>query len=82
MKGKGSSIFSLDYHARDDLRYSAGPVNTLEDKWRLLPAFLQTKGLIKQHLDSFNYFLETDIKKILLANSKVDSDVDPYFWLK
>ena len=47
----------------------------------MLPAFLQTKGLIKQHLDSFNYFMETDIKKIILANNKVDSDVDPHFSL-
>ena len=54
----------------------------MQDKWRLVPAFLQTKGLVKQHLDSFNYFIETDIKKILMANSKVDSDVDPHFYLK
>jgi DNA-directed RNA polymerase III subunit RPC2 len=47
-----------------------------------VPAFLQTKGLVKQHIDSYNYFLETDIKHILHANSRVDSDVDPYFWMK
>ncbi|KAJ3373466.1 DNA-directed RNA polymerase III core subunit ret1 [Kappamyces sp. JEL0680] len=59
-----------------------GGQNNPQDKWRLLPAFLQTKGLVKQHLDSFNYFLETDIKNILHANSKVDSEVDPHFYLK
>ena len=70
-KGKGSSIFSLESHGRDDLRYNGkkltDPINTVEDKWRLVPAFLQTKGLVKQHLDSFNYFIETDIKKIIEA---------------
>jgi DNA-directed RNA polymerase III subunit RPC2 len=85
-KGKGSSIFSLESHGRDDLRYQAksllDPVSTIEDKWRLLPAFLQTKGLVKQHLDSFNYFIETDLKQILLANQIVKSDVDPDFFLK
>jgi DNA-directed RNA polymerase III subunit RPC2 len=33
-------------------------------------------------LDSFNYFIETDIKKILEANATIDSDVDPNFFLK
>lgn len=47
-----------------------------------MPAFLQTKGLVKQHLESFNYFIETDIKKILQANARIDSDVDPNFFLK
>jgi DNA-directed RNA polymerase III subunit RPC2 len=40
------------------------------------------KGLVKQHIDSFNYFVETDIKNIVKANNKVTSDVDPRFWLK
>lgn len=102
--GKGSDIFSLEMHGRDDLRYAASSsclssqavtsnhdtpnhadgasIKTIEDKWRLLPAFLQTKGLVRQHLDSFNYFIDTDLKQILLANSIVKSDVDPDFFLK
>jgi DNA-directed RNA polymerase III subunit RPC2 len=48
----------------------------------LLPAFLRVKGLVKQHIDSFNYFVDVDIKNILKANNKVTSDVDPRFWLK
>ncbi|KAG4304684.1 hypothetical protein PORY_001737 [Pneumocystis oryctolagi] len=58
------------------------PVNTLEDKWHLLPAFLKVKGLIKQHTDSFNYFVDVDLKKIVKANEKVISDVEPWFYLK
>lgn len=60
----------------------ADPVNGLQDKWNLLPAFLRVKGLVKQHLDSFNYFVEVDIKKILHANQLVLSEVDPQFYLK
>jgi DNA-directed RNA polymerase III subunit RPC2 len=41
-----------------------------------LPAFLKVKGLVKQHLDSYNYFVNVDIKAILAANSIVASDVD------
>jgi len=57
-------------------------INTAEDKWNLLPAFLKVKGLVKQHLDSFNYFVDTDLKKIIRANELVLSDVDPEFYLK
>jgi DNA-directed RNA polymerase III subunit RPC2 len=102
-KGLGSSVFACDKNSRDDLRYtnlppSAAPADDeaydskyREEKWRLLPAFLQTKGLVKQHIDSFNYFIETDIKNIVKANDTITSvfpsfltkqDVDPNFYLK
>jgi len=55
---------------------------TYQDKWLLLPFFLQVKGLVKQHIDSFNYFVDTDIKNIVRANNRITSDVDPRFWLK
>lgn len=58
------------------------PVNTIEDKWELLPAFLQVKGLVKQHIDSFNFFVEKDLKNIVKANDRVTSDIDPNFFLK
>ncbi|CAR22698.1 DNA-directed RNA polymerase III core subunit RET1 [Lachancea thermotolerans CBS 6340] len=57
-------------------------INTAEDKWNLLPAFLKVKGLVKQHLDSFNYFVDVDLKKIIKANQLILSDVDPEFYLK
>ena len=58
----------------------AAPVKTIEDKWKLLPAFLKVKGLVKQHIDSYNYFINVDIKKIMKANDKVTSDADPMWW--
>ncbi|KAJ3742965.1 hypothetical protein DFH05DRAFT_1498772 [Lentinula detonsa] len=58
------------------------PIKTVEDKWLLLPAFLKVKGLVKQHIDSFNYFVDVDIKNVVKANNKITSDVDPRFWLK
>lgn len=57
------------------------PINTAEDKWNLLPAFLKVKGLVKQHIDSFNYFVDVQLKEILRANQYVYSDVDDkFFW--
>ncbi|CAB4402484.1 unnamed protein product [Rhizophagus irregularis] len=58
------------------------PVKEVEDKWQLLPAFLKVKGLVKQHIDSYNYFVETELKKIVRTNEMITSDVDPSFWLK
>uniref|UniRef100_A0ABI7ZWV4 DNA-directed RNA polymerase n=1 Tax=Felis catus TaxID=9685 RepID=A0ABI7ZWV4_FELCA len=60
----------------------AAPISTVEEKWRLLPAFLKVKGLVKQHIDSFNYFINVEIKKIMKANEKVTSDADPMWYLK
>ncbi|KAF2274299.1 beta and beta-prime subunits of DNA dependent RNA-polymerase [Westerdykella ornata] len=58
------------------------PINTAEDKWNLLPAFLKVKGLVKQHIDSYNHFVDVELKKILKANKVVRSDVDPNFKLE
>lgn len=33
----------------------------LKEKWKLVPAYLKVKGLIKQHLDSFNYFTNHEV---------------------
>lgn len=40
------------------------------------------RGLVKQHLDSFNYFVKTDIKKIVRANDRIVSSVDPSIYLR
>ena len=58
------------------------PVKSLESKWHLVPAFLQVRGLVKQHIDSFNYFISTELKHIVAANSKVVSSADPTCYLK
>ena len=36
----------------------------LQNKWQLLPHFLR---LMKQHIASFDYFVETEIKKVVAA---------------
>lgn len=54
----------------------------VQDKWKLVPAFLRLRGLVKQHIDSFNHFLNVDIKEIVKANSQMLSESDPGFYLK
>ena len=51
------------------------PINTVEEKWKMLPAFLKVRGLVRQHIDSFNYLISLEIKKILMANQKVLSSL-------
>ncbi|CCF48027.1 hypothetical protein NDA11_002595 [Ustilago hordei] len=58
------------------------PIKSVEDKWELVPAFLQVKGLVKQHIESYNYFVDHDLKNIIKANEKITSDIDPKFYLK
>ncbi|KAF3430143.1 hypothetical protein E2986_02492 [Frieseomelitta varia] len=57
-------------------------IKHIQDKWKLVPAFLKGRGLVKQHIDSFNYFINVEIKKIVKANEKVLSDADPLFYIK
>ncbi len=57
-------------------------MNRLEDKWKLVPAFLRVRGLVRQHIDSFDHFIERDLKAIVAANCKIVSSVDPMFYLK
>ena len=58
------------------------PIKSLEDKWHLVPAFLRVRGLVRQHIDSFNWFLSTELKEIVRANNKIVSSADAMFYLK
>ncbi|KAK5660953.1 hypothetical protein OQA88_12328 [Cercophora sp. LCS_1] len=58
------------------------PINTKEDKYQLLPAFLKVKGLVKQHIDSYDFFVNHDIKEIVKSNRFIRSDQDESFWLE
>ncbi len=58
------------------------PISTKEDKFQLLPAFLKVKGLVKQHIDSYNFFVDHDIKEIVRANRTIRSDVQSGFYLE
>lgn len=73
-----SSAFDDLYDDQDLSR----PINSATDKYKLLPAFLAVRGLVRQHLDSYNGFIKTGIRDILRANDKVTSDVDSKFFLR
>ncbi|KAF3434232.1 hypothetical protein FNV43_RR25335 [Rhamnella rubrinervis] len=65
-----------------DRQFLAAPIKSAVDKFQLLPEFLKVRGLVKQHLDSFNYFVNTGIKKIVRANDRIVSTLDPDIYLR
>lgn len=58
------------------------PIKSLDEKWKLLPAFLKVRGLVRQHIESFNHLIEHEMKQIMRANEKIVCDADPNFYLK
>ena len=73
-----------DEYAPSSDRLSSNLDAPAQDKWRLLPEFLKVRGLVKQHIDSFNYFVEVDIKKVVLAKSNYEIRSENYsnFYLR
>ena len=41
----------------------------------LRPLNEQSRGLVKQHIDSFDYFINVELRSIMEANRDVRSDV-------
>jgi DNA-directed RNA polymerase III subunit RPC2 len=37
------------------------PIKPVEEKWKLLPHFLRMRGLMRQHIDSFDHFINVCI---------------------
>lgn len=60
------------------------PVGSLKEKWRLLPYFLQLRSILRQHIDSFDHFVEVEMKEIVSSPSacEIRSDHDPKFYLR
>lgn len=81
VKEKGKNKFppsSLKHSDIDQPFKPPPPVN----KFQLVPEFLKVRGLVKQHLDSFNYFVNIGIKKIVRANQRIESRVDKSIYLR
>lgn len=56
-------------------------VEKLKNKHKLVFEFHASKGLVRLHIDSFNHFIETEIKKIVEANKRV-SVPSANWWLE
>ena len=65
-------VKSTTHHdASDGHEYGASrspldaPIGSLREKWRVLPHFLKLRGLMKQHIDSFDHFVSVEMKQIV-----------------
>ena len=69
---------------RKPLLIADEPVGSLKDIWRLLPYFLQPRSMLRQHLNSFDHFVDVAKKEIVSSPSacKIRSDHDPKFYLR
>lgn len=65
-----------------DKQFLSAPIKSTVDKFQLIPEFLKMRGLVKEHLDSYNYFIDTGIKKIVRVNNEIRSSVDREIYLK
>ncbi|KAL6629677.1 hypothetical protein ACP70R_029442 [Stipagrostis hirtigluma subsp. patula] len=63
-------------------RSLAAPIGNPVDKFALLPAFLKVRGLVKEHIDSFNYFITKGIRDIVRANNLIQAPGDPRIYLR
>lgn len=85
LRGKkldGPNRHSKSEIPRGESKREGKKLTCAQDKWNLVPAFLKVKGLVKQHIDSFNFFIDHEIKDIVKANKTIRSDVDGAFWLE
>ncbi|KAL8506631.1 hypothetical protein ACS0TY_017502 [Phlomoides rotata] len=81
VKKDDPTLFS-DLRLGIDKHALSAPVKNAVDKYQLVPEFLKVRGLVKQHLHSFNYFVTKQIKKIVQANNLITSNVDPSIYLR
>jgi DNA-directed RNA polymerase III subunit RPC2 len=60
------------------------PIGSLKDKWRMLPHFLKIRSLMRQHIDSFDYLVNVEMKQIVQSPSacEIRSEHDPNFYLR
>ncbi|KAJ8421826.1 hypothetical protein Cgig2_031344 [Carnegiea gigantea] len=65
-----------------DKQFLSAPIKSAVDKFKLIPEFLKVRGLVKEHLDSYNYFVNVGMKKIVRVNSEIRSLIDPEIYLR
>ncbi len=58
---------------------TSNPENFEFDRWILMGSFFKEKGLVRQHLDSYNVFIEKTIQEVVNEVGRIEPDVPQYF---
>lgn len=49
----------------------ASGIGEIAEKWKMVPAFMQARGLVKQHISSFDFFINSELRTIVEANREI-----------
>lgn len=73
-----------DEEQGDKQRSGLEAASSISEKWRLVDLFLEYKGLVTQHIDSYNHLVKIKIHDIVnaVSNREVRSDADPKWFLR
>ena len=58
---------------------NSSEIITGEDRWTLFDAMFKELGLVRQHLYSYNDFIETGLNKIVQEMGRIEPDVEGYY---
>jgi DNA-directed RNA polymerase subunit B len=53
--------------------------NSEFDPWDLMRAFFEEKGLVRQHLDSYNVFIEKTMQEVVDEVARIEPDIPQYY---
>ncbi|KAK1933437.1 putative DNA-DIRECTED RNA polymerase BETA SUBUNIT [Babesia divergens] len=85
MKDKRSVHFAESNETHHwDVSRDAAPVSDIKDKWRILPCYMGMRGIARQHINSYNNFVQREIKEIVNApsNKMLKSDACKKFYIE
>ncbi|MHA1784114.1 MAG: DNA-directed RNA polymerase subunit B [Candidatus Helarchaeota archaeon] len=54
-------------------------IESESENWELMQSFFKEKGLVRQHLDSYNYFIEHTMQQIVDETGKIEFDISQFY---
>ena len=49
------------------------------DRWTVIESFFNEKGFVRQHLDSFNDFVERRLQEVIDEQAKIETDIEGFY---
>jgi DNA-directed RNA polymerase II subunit RPB2 len=51
-------------------------ITNQEDVWEVITKYFEEKGLVRQQLESFNYFIKTTMQELVDEQDKIEIELD------
>jgi len=52
---------------------------SIQDRWIVMKAFFEEKGLVRQHLDSYNDFIERGMQQVVDEVGKIEPEIADFY---